>query len=392
MSQSKFNFSETGKLCVALILLALSAGCSDSPINVVKNGVLAEYPAATIGDVLEHNFKDTKWSYEKENARLTVIFEGKIPKKLHEKAVRKYTPERVNHRFSEFGRSGHPAVQRYREELEKKEKEYLARIEPKTKKLMSQREDASREVQALNNDIRSINNKKEDLLREQEDLIRKKFEQLSSDLEERFIATLDKMKHEKEKSESALQSLYGDIPTSYNYAKQYGVTGPDLAVIYANEEAWKRKVSELKAFCEKLEHQIKEAYEPHLIQCSKLRYEEQQECGVARRALDAQFKISIDEIEAKVRKKSNEISVVSDELKMLSEEFSKKIEEPLKKRRMLDFIENDIWPTGSSTVMKWVVYPNGVDFKLAEISNNSWAEDAHWSRARILDCLYSRDD
>ena len=69
-------------MCFA-ILLSLQ-GCSDSSIDLVKNGNFPGYPNAAIGKILDGSFASAKWSSQETSKReVRVMFEGTITRKMH---------------------------------------------------------------------------------------------------------------------------------------------------------------------------------------------------------------------------------------------------------------------------------------------------------------------
>ena len=69
---------------LGIIMLGL-VGCSDSNVDLVKDGRFSGYPNTTIGKVLDANFDSGKWTTETSNVGTKyVIFTGKINRRLHE--------------------------------------------------------------------------------------------------------------------------------------------------------------------------------------------------------------------------------------------------------------------------------------------------------------------
>ena len=65
-------------------LLPLS-GCGDSNIDLVKNASFRGYETTTIGKMLDSTFEKTKWSSQQNpKGEILVLFEGKIPQKMHD--------------------------------------------------------------------------------------------------------------------------------------------------------------------------------------------------------------------------------------------------------------------------------------------------------------------
>lgn len=75
---------KTPYLSIALFVLLCVTGCSDSNIDLVKNGNFHGYPNATIGKILDGSFSSTKWSsQETSKGEVRVMFEGAITSKMH---------------------------------------------------------------------------------------------------------------------------------------------------------------------------------------------------------------------------------------------------------------------------------------------------------------------
>ena len=71
-------------LVLAFCFLLPLTGCSDSSIDLVKNGNFPGYPNATIGKILDGSFSGTKWSsQETAKGEVHVLFEGTITRKMH---------------------------------------------------------------------------------------------------------------------------------------------------------------------------------------------------------------------------------------------------------------------------------------------------------------------
>jgi hypothetical protein len=73
--------------CLVFTLLILT-GCSDSNVEVVKNGTMFEYPNTTVGKAFEASFANAKWeSKTSEKGAITVHFRGTITQKTHDSAA-----------------------------------------------------------------------------------------------------------------------------------------------------------------------------------------------------------------------------------------------------------------------------------------------------------------
>lgn len=71
-------------IAMLLALIVCLSGCSDSSIDLVKNGNFPDYPNATIGKILDGSFSSTKWSsQETSKGEVRVLFEGAITRKMH---------------------------------------------------------------------------------------------------------------------------------------------------------------------------------------------------------------------------------------------------------------------------------------------------------------------
>ena len=71
-------------LVLAFCFLFPLTGCSDSSIDLVKNGNFPGYPNAAIGKILDGSFSSTKWSsQETSKGEVRVLFEGAITRKMH---------------------------------------------------------------------------------------------------------------------------------------------------------------------------------------------------------------------------------------------------------------------------------------------------------------------
>lgn len=71
-------------LPITLFVLLFVTGCSDSSIDLVKNGNFPGYPNVSIGKILDGSFSGTKWSsQETSKGEVRVMFEGAITPKIH---------------------------------------------------------------------------------------------------------------------------------------------------------------------------------------------------------------------------------------------------------------------------------------------------------------------
>ena len=71
-------------ITACLVFAIILQGCSDSSIDLVKNGNFLGYPNATIGKILDGSFSSTKWSsQETSKGEIRVLFEGTITRKMH---------------------------------------------------------------------------------------------------------------------------------------------------------------------------------------------------------------------------------------------------------------------------------------------------------------------
>lgn len=71
-------------ISVCLSVLFILQGCSESSIDLVKNGNFPGYPNATIGKILDGSFSSTKWSsQETSKGEVRVLFEGTVTRKMH---------------------------------------------------------------------------------------------------------------------------------------------------------------------------------------------------------------------------------------------------------------------------------------------------------------------
>ncbi len=86
---NKIMYRVIALVCFALLLV----GCKESPIKLVKTGVLESYPSVAIGDALESSFTDGKWTTFKTKKQKTIVeFQGKVGKDLD----KRYFDEKIS--------------------------------------------------------------------------------------------------------------------------------------------------------------------------------------------------------------------------------------------------------------------------------------------------------
>lgn len=76
-----------------LLLISFSFSGEAKEIEMIKTGIMKDYPLAKIGEILPANFESSVWEVDNKNGKTFVTYAGEISQYLHEKACRIYQAE-----------------------------------------------------------------------------------------------------------------------------------------------------------------------------------------------------------------------------------------------------------------------------------------------------------